>query len=114
MVSQAFDASQHDALARAIEQLSPEEAQFFIAKLEAALKKRRLQLTGYLIAAVVGFVAMIGALVYDGMTDGFTGWAYLVPFAVIGIILWVFGKWSERVGAAAAAKSAPANESQPR
>ena len=98
LVSSAFDASKHESLARAIEQLSPAEAQFFLAKLEAALKKRKLQLTGYIVAAIIWFIAMVCALAYDGLTDGFVGWAYIVPFGIVGVILWIFGKWSERVG----------------
>jgi hypothetical protein len=104
LVSQAFDASKHEDLARAIEQLSPDEAQFFLTKLEAALKKRKLQLTGYLVAMGVWLVAMVGALYYVGATDGFAGWIFLVPFALVAGILILFGKWSERIGAAAAAK----------
>lgn len=98
LVAAAFDPARQGDLARAVAELSPDEAQFFLTKLEAALKKRRLQLTGYIAAALIWLVAMIGAFIYDGMTEGFIGWAYLVPFAIVGLVLWVFGRWSERVG----------------
>jgi hypothetical protein len=85
-------------LANAVAQLSPEEALFFLAKLEAVMNKRKLQLTGYLIAFVAWIVGMFLGLLYYGTHDGFVGWVFLAPFAFVGVILWAFGKWSERVG----------------
>ena len=49
-----------------------------------SLKKRKIQLTGYLVAMVVWLVGMIFALVYYGTHDGFVGWVFLVPFALVG------------------------------
>jgi len=100
LVAKAFDAGKHAELAEAIENLSPEEAQFFLLKLEAALKKRRLQLIGYLVAMLVWLVATVFALVYFGSHEGFTGWVFLVPFFLVGVILFAFGKWAERVSRA--------------
>jgi hypothetical protein len=85
-------------LANAVAQLSPEEALFFLAKLEAVMNKRKLQLTGYLVAFGVWLVGTFLALAYYGTHDGFVGWVFLVPFALVGVILWAFGKWSDRVG----------------
>ena len=87
-----------DELAEAIKKLSPEEALFFLAKLEAVMNKRKLQLTGYLVAFVTWLVATFFALWYFGTHDGFVGWVFLVPFALVGATLWLFGKWAERVG----------------
>jgi hypothetical protein len=98
LVSQAFDASKHEDLARAVENLSPDEAQFFLAKLESALRKRKVQLLGYLVAILAWVVMMIGALAYFGLADGFVGWVFLVPFAVVGAILYIFGRWANRIG----------------
>lgn len=110
LVASAFDASKHADLARAVEQLSPEEAAFFLAKLEAALRKRKIQLTGYLVAMATWLVCMVLALAYYGTHDGFVGWVFLVPFAVVGAVLYGFGRWSAKVGAgydAAHGSSAP-------
>ncbi|MBA3455344.1 MAG: hypothetical protein H0T42_19790 [Deltaproteobacteria bacterium] len=101
LVAQAFSADKHEDLARAIEKLSPEEAEFFVQKLEAALRKRKIQLYGYLAAAFLGLATMLGGLVYVGTHEGFTGWVFLLPFAMIGLVLWVFGKWADRAGAKA-------------
>ena len=100
LVEKAFDKNKHAELARAVEQLSPDEAQFFLDKLERALKKRRLQLIGYLVAMLVWAVGMLLAFgVYLTTEPGhFVGWVFLAPFAVVGVILYAFGKWSVKVG----------------
>jgi hypothetical protein len=97
MVAKAFDSSKHDELARAVEQLSPDEAAFFLAKLEVALRKRKIQLTGYLVAMLVWVLGMVGALVYYGMATGFVGWVFIAPFGLVGGVLWLFGRMANRV-----------------
>ena len=92
-----FDPRKHDEIAKAVAQLSPEEALFFLSKLEAVVTKRKIQLTGYLVAMVVWLAGMVGALVYYGSHDGFVGWVFLLPFALVGAVLWGFGRWSERI-----------------
>ena len=98
-VDDVFDPKKHDALAAAVANLSPEEAAFFLTRLEAAVTKRKIQLTGYLVAMVVWLAGMVGALVYYGTHDGFIGWIFLVPFGLVGAVLYGFGKWSEKVAA---------------
>ena len=98
LVAKAFNADKHMELARAIEQLDPEEAQFFLEKLERAIKKRKIQITGYLAAMVVWLVGMMFALVYYGMASGFVGWVFLAPFLLVGIVLYGFGRWANHVG----------------
>src|SRR5262245_960107 len=102
MVEQIFDPKKHDALAQAVEKLSPEEAQYFLDKLERAIRKRKVQLTGYLAAMVVWLIGMVTALyVYGSSPEGtFVGWVFIIPFAAVGIILVAFGKLSERVARA--------------
>jgi peptidoglycan/LPS O-acetylase OafA/YrhL len=99
-VEQAFDKDKHQQLAEAIEKLNPEEAAYFLWKLEIALRKRKIQLVGYLVAMLAWLVGMLFALVYYGTHDGFVGWAFLLPFVVVGVILFAFGKWSDRIGKA--------------
>jgi hypothetical protein len=99
LVAKAFDRKQsHEELARTIAQLSPEEAAFFLHKLEMALRKRKIQLGGYLVAMVAWLAGMTLALIYFGMQDGSTAWAFIVPFGIVGAILYGFGTWAERVG----------------
>ena len=99
LVTQAFNADKHEDLARAIEKLTPEEAAFFVDKLEAAIHKRKIQLTGYLVAMLVWLLGMVGALAWFGTHEGF-----------VGAVLWAFGKWAAKVGA----KAAPGLPPKPR
>lgn len=98
LVAQAFDPRKHDNLARAIEKLSPDEAAYFLHKLEHAVKKRKLQLTGYLAAMGAWLVGMIGALLGYG-SHGVGYWIFAVPFALVGAILYFVGRHAEAVGA---------------
>jgi hypothetical protein len=100
-VEQAFDKDKHLQLARAVEKLDPEEAAYFLWKLEMAIRKRKIQIIGYLVSMLVWVVGMMFALVYYGTHDGFVGWAFLLPFVLVGVILFAFGKWSDRIGKAA-------------
>jgi hypothetical protein len=100
LVAKAFDARKQEDLARAIEQLSPEEAAFFLHKLERAFRKRKIQLTGYLVAMAAWLAGMTLALIYFGRHDSSTAWVFIVPFAIVGAILYGFGTWSERVAKA--------------
>jgi len=70
MVDKAFDPKQQDVVAKAIEQLSPEEAGYFLDKLERAIRKRKIQLGGYLAAMVVWLFGIVWALFYYGVTLG--------------------------------------------
>lgn len=101
LVRKAFDArASHAEIAAAIEKLTPEEAAYFLHKLEAAFRKRKIQLSGYLVAMVAWLVGMVLALIYFGMNDLSSMWAFLVPFGIVGVILYAFGTWAERVGRA--------------
>ena len=98
MVAKAFDADSHEDLARAVDKLTPDEAVYFLSKLEAAIRKRKIQITGYLVAMLTWVLGMMGALVWYGTHDGFVGWVFIAPFAVVGVVLFVFGKWADRAG----------------
>ncbi len=108
IVKKAFDRSfSNEELAEAVGHLSPDAAALLVVRLELALRKRKVQLTGYLLALVVWLIGMVFALAYFGMSEGFTGWVFLVPFGAVGGILYAFGKWAERIGAASKATDAP-------
>jgi hypothetical protein len=103
LVAAAFDKDRHADLARAVEQLTPDEAQFFLDKLERALRRRRLQLIGYLVAMLVWAVGMVAAFTAYAMADKGTSvnWVFVLPFGAVGIVLYVFGRTAERVGGGA-------------
>jgi hypothetical protein len=98
LVAKAFNADKHEELARAIKDLNADEAQFFLEKLERAIRKRKIQITGYLAAMLVWVVGMMFALAYYGMADGFVGWVFVAPFGGVGLILYGFGRWANHVG----------------
>lgn len=99
-VEQAFDKDKHEQLARAIENLTPEEAAFFLWRLEISIRKRKIQLVGYLVAMLVWAAGMVFALAYFGIASGFVGWVFLLPFALVGVILLAFGRWADKIGSA--------------
>ena len=97
-VAAAFSAGGKIDIEAAIRELPREEAEYFLKKLEAAFRKRKIMLSGYLVAIVAWVVGMVCALAYFGMASGFVGWVFLVPFAIVGLILYAFGAWANRVG----------------
>jgi hypothetical protein len=97
-IAAAFSADKPLDLAAAISHLDPDEAQFFLKKLEVAFRKRKIMLTGYLVAIVAWVVGMVCALAYLGMAKGFAAWVFVVPFGIVGVILYGFGAWANRVG----------------
>jgi len=111
MVAQAFKAESHEDLARAVEALTSDEAAHFLTKLEAAIRKRKIQITGYLVAMLVWILGMTAALVWYGTHDGFVGWVFIAPFGIVGVVLFAFGKWAERAGNVADPR--PASSSKP-
>ena len=112
-IDDVFDPRKHDDLAAAVARLSPDEAAFFLARLEAAVTKRKIQLTGYLVAMVVWLAGMLGALAYYGTHDGFVGWIFLVPFALVGLVLLGFGRWSETVARSIRITAPPPSTEKP-
>ncbi len=102
LVEKVFDASQHDAVAEAILKLDPEEAAFFLHKLEAALRKRRIMIGGYLASMFVWAIGMVVAFGAYALVDGSMGYAlFFLPFLAVGVVLYLFGWWANRVGARA-------------
>jgi hypothetical protein len=96
---------QQAQLEEAIKKLPPEEAALLLKNLERALTKRKIQLTGYLVAIVAWFIGMLAALVIYGSVSGFVGYVFIVPFALVGLTLWGFGKWADKYSLPKAAAS---------
>lgn len=79
-----------------LEGLTPEQAEMFVNALELAVRKRRVMLWGYL-GAAAGLLAGIAFAfwLYGSREPGqFVGWAFLIPPALAGLMLFVFGRWS--------------------
>ena len=99
LANAALDPKKEADVARAISQLSPEEAQHFVELLERSIRRRKIQLFGYLLSLVVLLAGTFFALVYYGSAgEGrFVGWVFFLPFVAVGIIFYVFGRWAKRV-----------------
>lgn len=90
--------AEEEAIAHAIQKLSPAEAEMFLHKLERAVVRRRIQLWGYLTALVAWAVTMFFSLAAYGGADphSFRAWILAIPFAAIGVVLYVFGWLADR------------------
>ncbi len=99
LAADALDPKKEDAVADAISKLTPEEAQHFVGLLEKAIRRRRIQLIGYLLGLVVLLVGMFLSLLYVGSSpDGtFVGWVFLLPILAVGLIFYGFGRWANRL-----------------
>ena len=79
-------------------QLSPEEMAVLARAVERIARRRKLQLIGYTLALLVMIVGMVAALYVYGVTPRgrFVGWVFFVPFLLVGLILWIFGRWARK------------------
>lgn len=98
LAEQAMDPKNVSSVEDQIEQLSPKEAEMFLSLLEAALKKRKILLFGYITALLCLVLGTMFALyMYGTREEGeFVAWAWLVPFCLCGLTLWGFGRWAKR------------------
>jgi hypothetical protein len=99
LAERALDPKNEDDVARAIAQLTPEQAEHFVGILERAIRRRRIQLIGYLVSLVVLLIGEFVALVVYGAADEgqFVGWVFFLPFLAVGLVLYIFGKWSASI-----------------
>jgi hypothetical protein len=79
---------------QAVRELPPEKAAELVAMLEASMRRRKLELYGYLAAAAIVLFGMVGALVVMGSGKGgsLIGWIFLAPLALAGLVMWRVGK----------------------
>jgi hypothetical protein len=76
--------------------LTTEEAEMFLAALELTMRKRRVQLLGYLATLVLLLFGILWAFWMYGNRDPdqFIGWVFLIPPAAAGLSLYLFGRMS--------------------
>jgi hypothetical protein len=81
-----------------LKNMPPEKAAELVAMLEASLRRRKIELYGYLGAAVVMVVGMVVALYIYGATDhgNFMSWIFLIPMGLAGAVMWFVGRWSNK------------------
>jgi hypothetical protein len=90
---------------QAVRELPPERAAELVAMLEASMQRRKLELYGYIAAAVLVLIGMIGAVIMmgTGQSGSIISWVMLLPLALAGLVMWRVGK-KARAGAPAAKK----------
>lgn len=90
----AFRSRVEDAIAN----LPPEKAAELVTLLEASIRRRKVELIGYLAAAGVLLVGMVLALyAYGAAEEGrFVGWLFLIPLALAGVVMIVVGRLAKR------------------
>jgi hypothetical protein len=81
-----------------LKNMPPEKAAELVAMLETSLRRRKIELYGYIAAAVVLLVGMIASLYIYGATDhgNFMSWIFLIPMGLAGAVMWFVGRWSNR------------------
>jgi hypothetical protein len=79
---------------QAVRELPPERAAELVAMLEASIKRRKLELYGYLAAAVIVLLGLIGGLLIMGSTSSgsFVGWTFFIPIGLAGLVMWLVGR----------------------
>jgi hypothetical protein len=88
------DKSVEETIDEQIAKLTPEQAEMFARALALTMKKRRIMILGHIGALVTLLVSFVAALwVFANREPGtFVGWVFLVPFALVGAVLFAFGK----------------------
>lgn len=78
----------------AVASMPAERAAELVYMLEASLRRRKIELIGYLAAAVVLLLGMVIAIYLFGRSDGtwFVGWVFLVPLAAAGLVMMFVGR----------------------
>lgn len=79
--------------------LSEEQIEKLVAAIERMERRRRILLGGYLAALTLLVLGQIGAFwIYGTAPPGSSyGWVFLIPFAIIGFVLWGFGRLAKRI-----------------
>ncbi len=75
-----------------------EQLDALIGAIDRFERRRRLMLAGYLLALVLLVGGQIAAFyVYaTAAQGGFLAWVFLLPFAAVGLVLWLFGRLARR------------------
>lgn len=101
------DPAFREQIEQAIQNMPPEKAAQLVAMLEVSLRRRKIELVGYLAAALVLLLGMLGALYYYGTSErgDFVGWVFLLPLGLAGGIMMLVGRWADRGRKARAGKT---------
>ena len=98
LAKQLEDPAFRERIETAVSQLPPDKAAELVALLEASMMRRKVELVGYLSAALVLLVGMVLALYAYGRSDAnqFRGWLLLLPLAAAGVIMIAVSRWAQK------------------
>lgn len=86
------------ALAAVLTQLSPEQANAFLERLERIALRRKVQTWGYLMALLVFALGVLIALFYWALAQTWESVMLLVvPVILAALVLIGFGKWAKQL-----------------
>lgn len=87
---------------QAVQQLPADKATELVALLEASIRRRRIEMWGYIAAAIVMLVGMVFALYLYGRAggDSFVGWVFLLPLGLAGLTMMLVARWARAADAA--------------
>lgn len=98
LAEQLNDPAFRERIEQAIAALPPEKAAELVALLEASIRRRKVELIGYIAAAVVLLIGMVIAVyAYGKAAHGqFIGWVFLAPLAAAGVIMIAVARWAAK------------------
>lgn len=85
--------------AKKLEGLTEEQLQIFVTAVKAAMRRRRIMLTGT-IATVLSILlgSLVALVLYAQREPGtFVGYVFLIPLLMAGANMWLFGWMARRI-----------------
>ncbi len=79
-----------------IRTMAPDQAAELVRMLEVSLRRRKIELYGYLAAAAMMLIGMVIALYVFGASDPdqFVAWIFLLPLGLAGLVMMLVGRWA--------------------
>ena len=80
------------------QKIPQEQIDALITVIERVERRRKIMLTGYLVSLGVLLGGMVVAFYLYGTAPRrqFWGWVFLIPFGLVGGVLWLFGRLARR------------------
>jgi|GEM_PF-3448779 len=101
LASRLADPEFRERVEAAVANLPPDKAAELVALLEASIRRRKIELVGYLAAAGVLLVGMVIAIyAYGTAREGrFVGWVFMIPLALAGVVMILVGRAAKQAEA---------------
>lgn len=109
LAARLTDPAFRERVEAAVANMPPEQAAELVALLEASIRRRQIELVGYLAAAAILLVGMVVALyAFGAAAEGtFVGWVFLIPLGLAGVVMIGVARAARRAEAADRRKASP-------